>query len=213
MTFEMPKFNVKAKADVTQADVLASQEKSKYLGAGNHDVKVDQIEAKGPASDPAWFKVRVSMAGLNDAKVNTTLLVPVSSLKYKGSKGPTLFPLVKLQQFFRAVGEDAGTDNIYALCDKYFAKGKLKGATLNLDIGYNALYAKFVGEDVFQLTNTNGTPWADTDGNIPVLASRDECKAYALANNLVFQEYSEILKYTPKITAGVTDDAEDNSTF
>lgn len=215
MTIAMPKFDLKKKGDVTDAEVAAASQKSKYLQPGNHDVKVESLVATGPsAKDPTWFKVQVNMVGANGGAVRETVLIPTVSCKYNAINNPkgALFLYSKLQAFFRAVGEEMNGDNVYFLCDKYFGKGKLTGTALNLDIGYKGNHAKFIKEGEFQLVDRDDQPYRDKAGVIPTFASRDEVEAYSAENGLAFQKYSEILKFTPKHTE-VADDAEDTTEF
>lgn len=216
----MPKFAIK-KLDVTDEQfAIANENKgNKFLGPGQHDVKIKEVLPQGPSvnkitgeGDPTWYVFRVVYVGANGAEISDFIRTPTTKLTYasKYPKGAT-FPLLMVGDFFRAIGEDFVPSKCNDLLVKYFGSNKLVGKELTIQVGYKGTHAAYdASNKCFILADKDGRP-VDGSGAL-TFSSRDEAKAYCLQNNIRIEAFPNVTAYVPgEVVEDI--DVEDSVSF
>jgi hypothetical protein len=197
-----------------------------FFEPGNYDLIVNQIRYLEMAKkDPSWASFEITLtdgkatlhevpckpvpgqppktklvakdaAGKDVKSIRHFLYVPTQKVTY-GEKQST-FMFVKFREFMAALGETITCDKAgLSIIPKYFKDpAKLQGVVLNVDIGYDGPYAKFVAKDDYRLAGADGKNICED-----AFSSRQAAEAEAANRGIALSNFVNVLKFAASQTA------------
>lgn len=212
MTVQLPNFNLGNSTLSDSEFESATNEGSRGFQPGNYTVTLRDVQYHKNRdtglvtckSDPTWVNVSMKMVGADGREKMHFIQVPFQSHLYTGSSGKkTNFPFRKLVEFMAGVGETVNGNNFGEIIQRYFgnegALAQLEGQELNIDIGYQGGYVKFVEQGKFRIV-LNGAEYSEGD-KVLEFPDADSAETYALTNlGKRLQRFPEVLKvYPPQV--------------
>jgi hypothetical protein len=157
-----------------------------------------------PGQPPKTKLVAKDAAGKDVKSIKHYLSVPTQKVTY-GEKQST-FMFVKFREFMAALGESITCDKDgLSKIPKYFKDpAKLVGTVLNVDIGYDGPYAKYVAKDEYKLIGADGKEVSDD-----VYPSKQAAEAGAADKGMTLVGFVNVMKFTAKTTEATPATQED----
>jgi hypothetical protein len=168
--------------------------------AALHEVPCKPI----PGQPPKTKVVAKDAAGKDVKSIKHFLYVPTQKVTY-GEKQST-FMFVKFREFMAALGETVTCDKAgLSIIPKYFKDpARLAGISLNVDIGYDGPYAKYVAKDEYKLIGADGKEVCDD-----VFASKQAAEAEAANRGLTLSNFVNVMKFSSQAKAAAAETVEE----
>lgn len=196
--FDFSKSSVKSTAELEKEQAETGTLQNKNFLPGTYKCRIVSASFQGPASDPNWGKVLLTLEGLGGRTITHQLLIPLGDIKYKTASGKNpLFAYVKFQKFMEALGVNVTVETLGQTMAKYFADPNkaLKNEEVEVDIGYDGNHVKYDGKDEagnkrYVLAYRSGDPM-----NEDVYPDFKSAQAAAEAQGLSIERFVEILAF------------------
>ena len=200
----MPKFNFRS--SFSEEEVRKTEKSKvggKYLGPGQHDVKIKAAEFKKMMSgDPTWASYMITLEDASGKTLNHFVSVPTKDITYNK---PGIAPRAKmmffhkLRDFFRAIGVDPDIDNVGQNITQLFGTPeRLVGAELTVTVGYRGAHLQF-SPDGISIVGKNGAKVTDE-----LFKDVDSATAGAAEQGLVIERFAEVTRLHPKVVEEVS---------
>lgn len=206
-TPNLPKFNLgSGDQGVTQEEFDEQSEKEKggkVFAPGRYSLKVKSCEFhQMMEKDKTWAGYIFKFVGANGKEISDYIMVPTTGKVYFGkedSKGRT-FPFRKLRIFMAALGVDLTVDNKTEVVPEYFGDPeKFVGMDVEVDIGFNKYYAKYVAEEgedpYFMVVSPDGKELTDDEGDVVTFDDREAAVAYGAERKITVETFPSITQY------------------
>ncbi len=152
----IPSFKVNSKPTITQEEFDSNKKEGggNFLSEpGTYDMLIKAVtfnESVNP-KDSAWIGAQVQLETPDGKSLRYFLEVPTECRNgFLFGVDKAVWPLEKLQKFFRGLGIQFDYDNGMQQVGALFGDSdKMVGKTLKVRLGYNGPHAKYVGKDEF----------------------------------------------------------------
>ena len=169
------------------------EDKSKFLGVGEHNVKIVEVTEEGPDKrDPTWEVYNITLQGAGDKTTRERLLIPTKSKLYVDEKGT--WALQKLLKFLNGLVPGVTKDNLGKVLDGLFSSTKtLQDANMKITIKHTRHHAKYVSKGVYHLVTAKGVAVCGDDKVTPLeFSDREGCEGHAAQNSLSYWGFPTI---------------------
>lgn len=154
----IPSFKVNSKPTITQQEFDSNKKEGggNFLSEpGTYDMVIKAVtfnETTNP-KDSAWIGAQVQLETHDGKGLRYFLEVPVECRNgFLFGSDKAVWPLEKLQKFFRGLGIQFDYDNGMQQVGALFGDvNKMVGKTIKVRLGYNGPHAKYVGKDDYIL--------------------------------------------------------------
>lgn len=156
----IPSFKVSSKPTITQAEFDSNKKEGggNFLSEpGTYDmvIKAVSFNESSNAKDSAWIGAQISLETHDGKGLRYFLEVPTECRNgFLFGVDKAVWPLEKLQKFFRGLGIQFDYDNGMQQVGALFGDtDRMVGKTLKVRLGYNGPHSKYVGKDDYILVD------------------------------------------------------------
>jgi len=203
---ELKPFKITGNWNVNVEEVMASNDKPKFLTPGEYAAKITEVAYKGaPQGDNTWGKFTLQLEATNGRQIRHMVLVPGSESTTYGTKAST-YPFVKLLNLLRSAGlnvdSSAKAQQSVQSAFGMLPKSGLIGKDISIRVGYtrpHLAYTKLegdaAGKGVFMLKLADGKDHAAFSDR--TWGSRDLALAEIAEAGIEIQEFAEVVDISP----------------
>jgi hypothetical protein len=196
---EMPRFDF-SDCELSSEEVAEAEKKEggDWFKPGKHDVEIQSVEYRGPAKDPNWGKLSITLEGTGGKTIMDFPMIPFKTPVYKSANKDTMFPWKKFKGFCAGLGLEVTRDNVESVLKNNFADvKKLNKRKLTIQVGYQRGHVEGAGDGShYKIVLQDGNDLVDSKTREVVLFSdRAAAHNYATENKLAVDKFTSVLSY------------------